>query len=92
MAEENPVWGQERIANALLLKLGLRLSPRTLAKYMPPPAPVGRGEVSDGQPSLCNHARDVISCDFLVAVASTFRVLYVLVVIEHTAVDSFTST
>jgi putative transposase len=38
MAEENPMWGQERIANELLLKLGLRVSPRTVAKYMPRPA------------------------------------------------------
>ena len=28
MARENPTWGQERIANELLLKLGLRVSPR----------------------------------------------------------------
>jgi putative transposase len=30
MARENPTWGQERIANELLLKLGLRVSPRTV--------------------------------------------------------------
>jgi putative transposase len=35
MARENPTWGQERIANELLLKLGLRVSPRTIRKYMP---------------------------------------------------------
>ena len=35
MALENPTWGQERIANALLLKLGLKVSPRTVRKYMP---------------------------------------------------------
>src|SRR5438132_8725558 len=34
MALENPTWGQERIANELLLKLGLRVSPRTVRKYM----------------------------------------------------------
>ena len=33
MALENPTWGQERIANELLLKLGLRVSPRTVRKY-----------------------------------------------------------
>src|SRR6266699_605346 len=27
MAHENPTWGEERIANELLLKLGLRVSP-----------------------------------------------------------------
>src|SRR5215510_10202096 len=35
MARENPTWGEERIANELLLKLGLRVSPRTVRKYMP---------------------------------------------------------
>jgi hypothetical protein len=34
MALGNPTWGQERIADALLLKLGLRVSPRTGRKYM----------------------------------------------------------
>jgi putative transposase len=33
MALENPTWGQERVANELLLKLGLRVSPRTVRKY-----------------------------------------------------------
>ena len=28
MAEQNPIWGEERIANELLVKLGLRVSPR----------------------------------------------------------------
>jgi putative transposase len=32
IAAENPLWGQERIANEVRLKLGLRLSPRTVAK------------------------------------------------------------
>ncbi len=35
MARENMTWGQKRIANELLLKLGLRVSPRTVRKYMP---------------------------------------------------------
>jgi putative transposase len=83
MARENPAWGQERIANELLLKLGLQVSPRTVGKYMPRPAP---GRPRGDQPwsiFLRNHARSIIACDFCVAVTSTFRVLYVLVVIEH---------
>jgi hypothetical protein len=35
MALSNPIWGEERIANELLLKLGIRVSPRTVRKYMP---------------------------------------------------------
>jgi hypothetical protein len=44
MAGENPSWGEERIANELLLKLGLRVSPRTIRKYLPklPVGPAGK--------------------------------------------------
>jgi hypothetical protein len=34
MAAENPSWGEERIANELLLKLDIRVSPRTVSKYL----------------------------------------------------------
>ena len=37
MAASNVTWGEERIAAELLLKLGLRVSPRTIRRYMPPP-------------------------------------------------------
>jgi putative transposase len=35
MANENHLWGQERMANELLLKLGIRVSPRTVRRYLP---------------------------------------------------------
>jgi putative transposase len=35
MAIDNPSWGEERIANELLLKLGIQILPRTVPKYMP---------------------------------------------------------
>src|SRR4029450_246940 len=35
MAVANRTWGEERIANELLVKLGIRLSPRTVRRYMP---------------------------------------------------------
>jgi putative transposase len=35
MSRENVLWGEERIANELLLKLGIRISPRTVRKYLP---------------------------------------------------------
>ena len=83
MAAENPLWGQERIADELLLKFGIRVSPRTVGKYMPKRPP--------GQPRgdqrwakfLKNHAKAILACDFLVAVTATFPMLYVFVVIEH---------
>ena len=33
LAAENPTWGEQRIADELWLKLQIRLSPRTVAKY-----------------------------------------------------------
>jgi len=83
IASENPLWGEERIANELLVKLGIRISPRTVSKYMPTRPP--------GQPRgdqrwstfLKNHAKAILACDFFVAVTATFRMLYVFVVIEH---------
>ncbi|WP_218042854.1 hypothetical protein [Steroidobacter gossypii] len=47
MAEENPVWGRERIPNELLLKIGHRVSPRTVAKYMPRPVARARPALVD---------------------------------------------
>jgi putative transposase len=85
MAHDNPSWGQERIANELLLKLGLRVSPRTIRKYMsksPPVTGIPRGD-QRWATFLKSHAREIIACDFCVAVTATFRILYVLVVMEH---------
>ena len=42
MACGNPTWGGERIAKELRLKLGLRVSPRTVRTYMP--KPLDRGQ------------------------------------------------
>ena len=45
MARENPVWGEERIASELQVKLGIQVSPRTVRKYMPKrPAGQPRGD------------------------------------------------
>ena len=35
MAVNNSTWGEERIADELLLKIGIRISPRTIRRYMP---------------------------------------------------------
>jgi putative transposase len=39
MAQDIPLWGEERFANELRLKLGVYLSSRTVRKYMPKRAP-----------------------------------------------------
>ncbi len=83
MAMETVSWGEERIANELRLKLGLRVSPRTVGKYMPKrPAGKPRGD-QRWATFLRNHAKAIIACDFFVTATVTFRLLYVLVVIHH---------
>lgn len=75
MASENAIWGEERIANELLLKLGLRVSPRTVRKYMPRRSPGHPRGDQRWSTFLRNHAHDIIACDFFVAVTVTFRLL-----------------
>ncbi len=86
MARENPTWGEERIANELLLKLGLRVSPRTIGKYLPKSPEASRGGPCHDQrwaTFLKNHAHAIIACDFCVVATATLRMLYVFVVMEH---------
>jgi len=83
MAKENALWGEERIASELLLKLGIRISPRTVRKYLPKrPRGQPRGDLR-WSTFLKNHAMAILACDFFMAVTATFRMLYVLVVMEH---------
>ena len=66
MVEENPTWGQGRIADELALKLGIRGSPRTVGAYWPN-QPGSRGPSSQRWNSFVrNHTRSLLACDFLV--------------------------
>ena len=63
MARDNLTWGQRRIANELRLKLGLRVSPRTVRKYMPTDrdrAPGHRVPSQRWRTFMRNHARALI--------------------------------
>ena len=83
MAEENATWGEERIAAELLLKIGIRVSPRTVRRYMPRD-PRTRDQLSLQQwmTFVRNHAKAILACDFFVTVTASFRILYVFVVME----------
>jgi len=83
LATDNPLCGEERIPDELLLKLGVRVSPRTVRKYMPK-RPPGRSR-GDQRWATClpNHAGPIVACDFFVAATVTSQLLYVFVVIEH---------
>ena len=82
MAAENPTWGEERIADELLLKLEIHISPRTVGKYLkqlPDPSWVPRPALVN---LVRNHAHSIVACDFFVCVTARFRVLYVFVALE----------
>jgi putative transposase len=67
MADENPLWGAERIRGELQ-QLGLRVAKRTIRRYVPVPrAPRPRGQAW--------------ACDFLPVTDLTFRSLYTFFVI-----------
>ena len=83
MAAANRTWGEERIASELLLKLGIRVSPRTVRRYMSRgSAPRGGARSQPWSTFVRNHASAVLACDFLCRVTATFRVVYVFVVLD----------
>jgi len=80
MSAANPLWGAPRI-HGELLKLGITLAQRTVAKYM-----VRRSSPSPNQKwrtFLRNHLGQMVSVDFLTVPTLTFQVLYVFIVLSH---------
>jgi putative transposase len=91
IAKENHLWGAERIRGELL-KLGIKVSKRTIQKYLPKirklPSPSQTWATF-----LRNHAGDIWACDFTVVYDWLFRPWYIFVMMElktrrivHTAV------
>src|SRR5262249_51065302 len=82
MAMNNPTWGEERIANELLLKLGVQISPRTVRRYMPSPINPQKAPSQRWMTFVRNHSSAIIAADFFVVVTATFRLVYVLVIMK----------
>jgi transposase InsO family protein len=80
MNAANPLWGAPR-SHGELLKLGFEVSQATVAKYM-----VRR---RGGMPSqnwrsfLRNHAQGIAAIDTFVVVSTSFRLLYVMIILTH---------
>src|SRR6202023_3352293 len=79
MSQANPLWGAPHI-HGDLLKLGIEVAQSTVAKYLrrarKPPSQTWRT-------FLTNHLEQMASIDFFVVPTSTFRVLFVFVVLSH---------
>jgi len=85
MAGDNPTWGQARIANELLVRLGIQVSPRTIQKYLLKDPNSGRRHPDPSQRWMTfarNHAQAMLACDFFAIVTARFQVLYVFVIME----------
>jgi transposase InsO family protein len=82
MAAANRTWGEERIAAELVVKLGIRVSPRTIRRYMPSRAPRPRPGTQAWSTFVRNHARAVLASDFCVVLTATFRGIDLFVVLE----------
>jgi len=80
MANENSKWGAPRI-HGELKKLGFEVSESTVQRYMPK-----KGRRTTGQnwkTFLKNHSKEIISIDFLTVPTIHFKLVHILVVIEH---------
>jgi len=80
MAANNRLWGAERIRGELL-KLDIRVSKRTIQKYMKQIRPK-RAHGQSWKTFLHNHAAEVWACDFLQITDLFFRPLFAFFIIE----------
>ncbi len=82
MATQNPTWGEERIADEVLLKIGIQIPPRTVRRYMPK-APQRPADPKQRWITFVrHHAKAIMASDFFVVVTATFQLVYVFVVVE----------
>lgn len=81
MARNNVTWGAERIRGELL-KLGIRVSKRTIQKYMKQARPPEeRGQT--WQTFHTNHADNIWACDFLQLYDVLFRPIFAFFFVKH---------
>jgi putative transposase len=80
MAANNRLWGAERIRGELL-KLDIRVSKRTIQKYMKQIRPK-RARGQNWRTFLRTHAAEVWACDFLQTTSLFFRPLFAFFLIE----------
>jgi putative transposase len=80
MTANNRLWGAQRIRGELL-KLDIRVSKRTIQKYMKLARPK-RARGQNWKTFLRNHAAEVWACDFLQVTDLFFRPLFAFFLIE----------
>ena len=81
MARANRLWGAERVRGELL-KLGIRVSKRTIQKYIRAVRP-RRPPGQTWSTFLRNHTSEIWACDFLQLYDAWFRPIFAFVIITH---------
>jgi transposase InsO family protein len=79
MAAKNRLWGAERIRGELL-KIGVRVSKRTIQKYMRSCRRNNGGQT--WSTFIKNHAQDIWSCDFVQSYDLLFRPVFLFFVVH----------
>ncbi len=79
MSLDNPLWGAPRIHGELLM-LGYDVGETTVAKYMIKPK---KPPSQTWKTFLENHAGQIVAMDFFTVPTIFFKVLYVLILIDH---------
>jgi putative transposase len=80
MSVDQPGWGEDRIAEELAIKLGVRHSTSTIRRYM-----VSRRKPRGAQTwrtFIKNHASQIFAVDFLTQYTAVFTIVYIFVVME----------
>src|SRR6266851_1948341 len=80
MANENRLWGTERIRGELL-KLGIVISSRSLRRYRRPRS--SQPPSQSWRTFLANHSQAIWAADLFVVQTLTFQTLYVIFFISH---------
>jgi hypothetical protein len=80
MAKANPLWGAPRI-HGELLKLGIKISERSVSNLMPPILPKPPSQT--WRAFLKNHMHSTCSMDFFTIPTATFKILFALVILSH---------
>jgi hypothetical protein len=78
---DHPEWGEDRIAEELAAKFGIRHSASTIRRYMVSRRNNPRGDQA-WRTFVRNHAKEIWACDFLTQYTALFAIAYVFVIME----------
>jgi hypothetical protein len=77
--QANPTWDSPRIVGELR-KVGINVAKSTVEKYRPR---VHKPSSPTWKTFLYHHVHDIVACDFFLVPTSTYRVLFVFIMLAH---------